>query len=742
MKNFKRLLNISNRLPGNLVNEDGELSLQMSSGGLVSALQGYRDNAARTTVTFEEMVWMGNADFDEADWKEFTKNNPAKAREICPLFIPKEQKDLHYEGMSNSTIWPLFHYFPTYTKFDNDAFEGYQRVNELFADKVVEIYQPGDAIWVHDYQLMLLPKLIRQRLPNATIGFFLHIPFPSFEIFRILPRKWRENLLYGLLGADLIGFHTNDYVLHFQKSIRMILGISSQQRLIQTERREVKSDLFPISIDFDLFNESYDKTEVRKYRRQIGKQMAEVKTIFSVDRLDYSKGLLRRLHGFEKFLDENREWHGKVTYNYVVVPSRDVIAQYSEMKSAIEETIGRINGKFGLMTWQPIVYRYGSLSFDELCAYYTYSDIAFITPVRDGMNLVSKEFVASRKDLRGVLILSEMAGSAAELGEAILVNPNDLDELSYALKRGLTMEPEEQERRLIIMQERIKTYDVVSWADDFMLQLVQIKAHQSLKEVKIINEKTRNFIAQQYRKAKKRLLLLDYDGTLMGFQSKPHLAKPNEKVLGLLKKLTDDPKNTVTVISGRDRDTLGSWLGHLPINLITEHGAARRLNGGEWEITKKDFKQEWQDEIYHQMNLHTRRCAGSFIEKKSHALAWHYRNADTYLGFLRSRELIDSLYRVFNNNMPLQVIDGNKVVEVRITGIDKGTAAMKIYNSDDYDFALAIGDDRTDEDMFKALPPDAITIKVGNENSEAAYNLQNITEVIPFFQQIILEENV
>ncbi|UBM58373.1 bifunctional alpha,alpha-trehalose-phosphate synthase (UDP-forming)/trehalose-phosphatase [Marinilongibacter aquaticus] len=734
MSKGKRLLIVSNRLPYQLENTEGEFRFHMSSGGLVSALKSYMESSGGS---YSQMLWFGNADFNAKEWKAAAEQQPEKASGIKPIFIPKTLKEKHYSGFSNSTLWPHFHYFPTFTKYDHEDFKAYHKVNELFAKSIVAEYQEGDVIWVHDYQLLLLPQMLRRKLPNATIGFFLHIPFPSFEIFRMLPREWREQILQGMLGADLVGFHTNDYVLHFQKSVRMLLGYESKRRIIQTEDRPIRSDLFPISIDYHLFNKSYDKPEVRKIRREMKNLMPGVKTIFSVDRLDYTKGIPNRLIGFERFLEQNPEWHEKVTFNLVVVPSRDVIKRYSENKRRLDELVGKINGRFGKMGWQPVVYQYRSLDFDELCASYTGCDVALITPVRDGMNLVSKEFLASRKDQKGVLILSEMAGSAAELGEAILINPTDLDEIATGIKRALTLPIMVQSRNMEIMQERIRTYDVQMWAHDFMTQLNQIKTLQENRKIREVGPQVKTEIQNAYANAKKRMFFLDYDGTLMPFQQQPHMARPNERVLHVLENLTADPKNIVTVISGRDKGTLSEWLGHLPINLVTEHGAAKRLKGEDWKMTEKIFNPEWRQEIHHQMKLVTHRCAKSFIEEKSFALAWHYRNADKDLGFLRSRELIDSLYRVINNNMPLQVIDGNKVVEVRMTGVDKGSAALELYETHRADFVLTIGDDRTDEDMFRALNSVAYTIKVGTENTEAKYYFTHIAEVLPFFENLI-----
>jgi trehalose 6-phosphate synthase/phosphatase len=731
----KRLLIVSNRLPYQIKEETDQLTLTMSSGGLVSALLGYLENSSED---FSEMLWIGNADFTPEQWEIIEKQPGIETSHIKPIFIQEDLKEKHYSGFSNSTLWPHFHYFSTFTKYDHDEYKAYREVNKLFCTEISKHWHENDVIWVHDYQLLLLPQMIRKTLPGALVGFFLHIPFPSFEIYRMLPREWREELLTGILGADLIGFHTNEYVLHFQKSVHMLLGFQSEQRIISVGNRIVRTDLFPISIDFERFNGAYDYPEIKKLRDKINDFAPRVQTIFSVDRLDYTKGLLNRVKAYELFLERNPNWHEKVTFNLVVVPSRDIIFEYSENKRKLEELVGRVNGAFGKLDWQPIIYQYRSLSFEELCASYTSCDIALITPVRDGMNLVSKEFVASRKDLKGVLILSEMAGSAAELGEALLINPTDLDEMVNAIVSALSMPLELQQRNLKIMQERIKTYDVTMWAHDFITQLDEIKELQSSRKVREIGEASFAEIKKTFDNALKRMLFLDYDGTLMPFRREPRMARPNEIVLRMLRELCSDERNVVTIISGRDHKTLEEWLGQLPINIIAEHGAIRKLaNHKSWEYTEKEFKADWKEEIKHQMKVQTHRCANTFIEEKDFALAWHYRNAESDLGFLRSRELIDSLNRIFNNNIPLQVIDGNKVVEVRVAGIDKGAAAKQFCESFPADFILAIGDDRTDEDMFKALNHQGYTIKVGNENSEAQYNFNSISDVLPFFFRLL-----
>ncbi|PMD96692.1 bifunctional alpha,alpha-trehalose-phosphate synthase (UDP-forming)/trehalose-phosphatase [Siphonobacter sp. BAB-5405] len=731
---MKRLFIISNRLPIQLVRQESTVQLLESAGGLATALKSYLQAQDRSSFEPEEVVWVGNADFSRELWEEFQQSKRSTGTfKIEPLWLDDDVNDGFYNGLSNSTIWPLFHYFPSFAEFKEPNWQAYQQANTVFADRLAELYQPDDVLWVQDYHLMLLPALLRERCPEATIGFFLHIPFPSFEVYRMLPNRWREGLLQGMLGADLIGFHTNDYVQHFEKSVQRLLGIESKLRFVQIPNRPVRVDLFPISIDYDRFNSSYRLPGVVAEREAIHQQLQGNKLLFSVDRLDYTKGVLNRLQGYEKFLENHPEWHGKINFVMVVVPSRSEITSYGERKQMIEENIGRINGRFATVSWQPLVYQYRSLSFEQLCAYYTACDVALITPIRDGMNLVAKEFIASRQDEQGVLILSEVAGAAAELGEALLINPTDRVGMALAIEEALSMPVKTQAERIKRMQTRIRDYDVVQWADDFLTQLFNAKAQQNQWEVRLLNVALRKELMDNYQKAQKRLLLLDYDGTLVPFAKFPDLARPSERVIELLSELANVPQNRIVIISGRDKKTLENWFGSLSIQLVAEHGAAVRLPDGNWQENPEAFLPEWRSNIQQAMNLAVQRCPGTFVEEKTHSLAWHYRNTGADLGFAQSRELIDTLHGLTGHQ--LQVIDGNKVVEVRVTGVDKGSVASRLASDDQYDFILAIGDDRTDEDMFRTLADRAITIKVGQQKTLARYSLPDTGAVLSFLQR-------
>jgi trehalose 6-phosphate synthase/phosphatase len=467
---------------------------------------------------------------------------------------------------------------------------------------------------------------------------------------------------------------------------------------------------------------------------KIKSNFEDKKIIFSVDRQDYTKGLMNRLNGFEYFLQKYPEWHEKVVFILNIVPSRSDIPAYLERKKSIEEKISTINGKFSSLSWQPVIYRYNHLAFNEMVALYQAADVALITPLRDGMNLVAKEYVASCAAGRGVLVLSELAGAASELSEAILVNPTDVEDVASSITRALAMPLYEQRNRMSLMQRRLQEYDVIKWVNDFMDQLAQVKQEQQRQKVKVLDDKAIAGIRQHYLSTKNRCLLLDYDGTLVPFTRLPSEAAPDNAVKEVLLQLTGDPKNHVVIISGRDASSLDKWLGMLPITLIAEHGASFKMRNGPWQQLVS-VSELWIVEIRRIMQLFVIRCAGSFIEEKTNTICWHYRNTQTGLGFSRSRELLNTLSQLIQNTT-LQVIDGNKVVEVRIAGFDKGTASLKIINEMDPDFVLCVGDDTTDEDMFKALEGKAYTIKVTNGASAAQYTILSQQQVLPLLNHL------
>ena len=731
---MSRLIIISNRLPFAVERLNGEVLVRQSSGGLVSAIKSYIERN-KSHKNYTDHIWIGSMDGNEPDWNEAMQNGLIPDDFAMKAIFPDNLVYRNfYNGFSNSTLWPLFHYFPSLVEYKKEYFEDYKKINQLFTDKILKIYEQGDIIWIHDYQLMMIPDMLRRVLPEATIGFFLHIPFPSYEILRLLPTEWKKQLVQGVMGADLIGFHTHDYAQHFIQSAKMILQVESQFNTVYYGSRLVKVDQFPIGIDYQKFRAACIDDTVVGICTEIEENFYDQKIIFSVDRLDYTKGISYRLAGFEQFLERHPELRERIVFILNIIPSRDTISSYNEMKKAIEVQISTINGKSSSLHWQPIIYRYNHLDFEELCALYQAADVALITPLRDGMNLVAKEYIASCID-KGVLILSELTGAASELNEAVLVNPTDTEEVANAIYYALTMPLIEQRSRLSYMQRRIAEYDIQKWINDFMDQLIITKNDQEALKVNILKENHIEKIVADFKKAKKRCILLDYDGTLAPYQKLPSMAAPSEELMELLKQITDDQSNEIVIISGRDVNTLEKWLGKLSLNMIAEHGACIKYRSQAWK-EQMAINTEWKEQVRPLMQLFVDRCAGSFIEEKKSTLAWHYRNTNQELGFVRSRELRNSLLQL-TANTPLQVVDGSKVLEVRMVGVDKGTAAVSMINGLDPDFILCVGDDATDEDMFKAMRDKAYTIKIGRANTSAEYTILSQKEVFPFLRRFI-----
>lgn len=733
-KNAGRLVIVAYRLPFKIVRENDQAQLFQNSGGLVSAVLSLVKNKNGPVFSSDDKIqWIG---FSENTREELKGQSLANEDfQAHPVFIPEDVNEKYYEGFCNNLIWPLCHYFPSLARFDDEYFEAYQIANRLFFDKIDEIIQPGDVIWVQDYQLMLLPEMIRQKYPDNKIGFFFHIPFPSFELFRLLPVKWRKAIVDGILGADVVGFHTNDYVEYFLKAARLVSGYGNKLHYINMSNRIVKVDSFPISVDFDKFNDAYDDPMVADARNDARHSLNQ-KIIFSVDRLDYSKGIIHRLRGFQRFLERYPEWHEKVSFVMVVVPSRDTIEQYQQMKSEIDQTVGRINADYGNIYWQPIIYQYRSMPYHELVGMYTVSDVALITPVRDGMNLVCKEYVASRKDRKGVLILSEMAGAAAELGEALIINPLDIQDIADAIKNAFEMPEEEQTKRMDAMRERIKDYDVFAWTEDFFTQMTMLEQeHERLRQVFLTN-KGIDAIRHAYANATNRILFFDYDGTLAPIVPDPAKAIVSEDVKKLILEIAK--RDTVIIISGRDRHFLDNLFRDLPVHIIAEHGALIRTKGSDVWVLNESYEENWKESIRPIMDIYAKRCPGAFVEEKETSLAWHYRTADEKeYAQRRAQELLWQLKNYIQPELNLQVIDGSKVVEVKKTAFNKGTASRAFVENGDYDFVLAIGDDTTDEDMFEALPDTAYTIKIGDDLSAARNHIRSQEEVFHFLNFMV-----
>ena len=714
---MNKIVIISNRLPLTVRKNNKKLEYQESIGGLVTGLKKYHEKA--------DSIWAGWAGIESEklcdEDKEAVHKELRDKYQYLPVFLTNEEINLYYNGFCNETIWPLFHYFPCKTQYRAETWEAYRKVNIKFFEAAKPVIEDGDIVWIHDYQLMLLPQMIKESFPNCQVGFFLHIPFPSFEIFRLL--IWREKILRGLLGADLIGLHTYDYVRHFLSSVRRLLGLEISMNRISCEDRYIQVDAFPMGISFDFFSRECREDSLPNGVREIIAQSSDIRMLLSIDRLDYTKGIPERLKAFERFLTRYPEYREKVRFHLIVAPSRVDVYYYDDLLKEIRESVSRVNGKFSTFTWMPVWFFFRSFSQENLIALYRHSDVLLVTALRDGMNLVCKEYIASRTDHEGMVVISETIGAASELGEAVVVNANDYDAIADGIKTALDMPRDEKIARNQAMRRRIQRYDIDFWAGEFLNSLRNTVMYYDQRITERNIERDSSLIEKAYRNAKKRVLFLDYDGTLVGFQPKPSLAKPDEELKQLLLKLVGDSRNTVVLISGRDRDTLGEWFGDLDMHIFASHGLWIRHPGQDWIMTAV-LDNGWKESVRHILELYTDRTPGSFIEEKDYSLAWHYRLCVPDIVDVKLIEVKETLLSLTHYET-LGLLEGNKVLEIKDNRVNKGFAASNFICNQEFDFIFAAGDDHTDEDLFASLPQDAITVKIGLGSTGARYFLKS-----------------
>ena len=731
---MSRTIIVSNRLPIKISNLDKSFEFSSTSGGLATGMKSIHKK--------NNFLWIGWPGID----KKSLGDNLNKAEKLLlkknyiPVFLRKKEINDFYYGISNEALWPLFHYFIEFSKFNKSHWASYVNVNKKFADCVIKYAKKGDIVWVHDYQLLLCPKIIKTKRPDLTVGFFLHIPFPSFEIFRIFP--WREKLLEGILGSDLIGFHTYDYVRHFLSSVKRILRYDVIFNKIKVGSREVLVDTFPMGIDYAKYNDAarekykQKKSEMSELSIQLKdhkKTSNDSKLILSIDRLDYTKGVINRIKAFEIFLTNNPEYRNKVRLIMLTVPSRSDVSDYVKLKKQTDEIVGRVNGKFASVNWTPIWYYYRSMSFDELIDLYTISDIAMITPVRDGMNLVAKEFVATRIKGDGVLILSEMAGASKELYESLTVNPFDLNKMSDAILKAINMPKKEQIERNRSMQERLNRYTVNYWANDFMQNLISRAKSNQNSVTNNFNFLEKDILIEKLKISNKKLIILDYDGTLVDFKDKPELAVPNDNLIDILNNLTKIRGLDVAIVSGRDKLFLEDNLGKLNISIIAEHGHFYKKKSKDWTNLGKIDK-VFLSEIYAIFQSFSDRTPGTFTEKKESGLVWHFRKTDPELASERVVEIETVLNSLLTDQF--QILNLDKAIEVTSRKFDKGSAVNELIKNKKYDHIVCIGDDVTDENMFKTLNENSTTIKVGIKNTLAKFFIDDTKSVVNLLDEI------
>lgn len=631
-------------------------------------------------------------------------------------------------------------------------------MNQKFANKIIDTYKPGDLVVIHDYYLMLLPMLLRQRAPKMYIAFYLHAPFPSSEFLRCLPR--RKEVLEGVLGANLIGFQSFSYARHFSSCCTRVLGFPSDERGVEVYGTRVEIDIFPIGIDVSkveklAWSESVEKNYVALKKMYEGK-----KIIVGRDRLDSIRGVDKKLLAFERFLEQYPEWREKVVLIQVTSPtsvivSADVNVADSKLASRVNELVTSINGAHGSLGFSPVQHYPQYLSQDEYFALLRAGDVGLITSVRDGMNTTSLEYVACQRDHHGPLIISEFSGTASSLKDAFHINPWDYNKVADEINKALTLSADDRQR----MQEQnyfhVTSHNVQSWITTLLRKLVHVLATR--KNVLATPLLDRTDLLRRYRQAGKRLFMFDYDGTLTPIVRDPAAAVPGETVIRTLQTLSKDPRNAVWIISGRDQDFLTQHLGHIKeLGFSAEHGSFIRRPGEEtWENLAEKFDMGWQLEVLNVFEKYTKATRGSFIERKRCALTWHYRQADAHDGPLKARECQKELETTVARKWDVEVMAGKANLEVRPTFINKGEIVRRLVASygarsttpssnshltpgDDIpakpitppqgeeankvknqvklnqdakdaiaakhvEFALCLGDDFTDEDMFRAL---------------------------------------
>lgn len=622
---------------------------------------------------------------------------------IIPIFLDKKSHG-HYEGYCKEVLWPLFHYIVWANATDGRAekqfWADYVAVNQQFADTIVKNYQPGDLICVHDYHLLLVPEMIRSKLPDATIGLFFHATMPSSEILRCLTT--RNDILKGMLGSTLVGFQTYSYARHFISSCARILGCESTQVGINYNGHHVAVGAFPIGIDSDRVLAYCKQPGVEPKMAAIREMYAGKKIIIGRDKLDSTKGVLQKLNAFEQFLNRYPEWRNKVVLIQVATPTH---GDHGKLERKISEAVNHINSTFGSLEFTPVHYFHQDIDRDEYYALLSVADVGLITCIRDGMNTTSFEFIMCQHKTHSPLILSEFAGTAGSLSAAILVNPWDYAGVAKAINDALNMSPEDKLTRHQQLYNHVTSHTASFWAHSFVTHLISVSEQQALQSHRTPALET-SVLVKDYAKAKKRLLLFDYDGTLTPIVATPSAAKPSREMLDCLQTLCNDPRNIVWVISGRDQKTLDEWLGQVRgLAFSAEHGCYIKLpNSDEWSNIVDDVDMSWKQDVREIFTYYTERTQGSFIENKNSSITWHYRLADAVYGEFQAKECQNHLENAIVSKLPVEILVGKKNLEVRPMSINKGEIVKKILSQHpDADLAICAGDDRTDEDMFKAL---------------------------------------
>ncbi|KAH6795603.1 hypothetical protein C2S51_036589 [Perilla frutescens var. frutescens] len=734
----QRLLVVANRLPVSAIRRGPDSwSLEISAGGLVSALLGVKEFEARW------IGWAGVNVPDEVGQNALTR---ALAEKKCiPVFLDEEIVHQYYNGYCNNILWPLFHYLGlpqedrlATTRSFQSQFEAYEKANKMFADVVNDHYEEGDVVWCHDYHLMFLPKYLKEYNSKMKVGWFLHTPFPSSEIHRTLPS--RSDLLRAVLAADLVGFHTYDYARHFVSACTRILGLEGTPEGVEDQGRLTRVAAFPIGIDSERFMRALELPQVQEHIKELKERFSGRKVMLGVDRLDMIKGIPQKILAFEKFLEENEHWRDKVVLLQIAVPTRTDVPEYQKLTSQVHEIVGRINGRFGSLTTVPIHHLDRSLDFHALCALYAVTDVALVTSLRDGMNLVSYEFVACQDSKRGVLVLSEFAGAAQSLGAgAILVNPWNITEVAAAIGQALNMQPEEREKRHRHNFEHVTTHTAQQWAEFFVSELNDTVIEAQMRIRKNPPQLAFSDAIHRYKQSKNRLLILGFNATLTesvdalgrrGDQIKEMELKLHPDLKEPLASLCNDPNTIIVVLSGSDRKVLDENFEEYNMWLAAENGMFLRSTRGDWMTTMPEhLNMDWVDSVKHVLEYFTERTPRSHFERRETSLVWNYKYADSEFGRLQARDMLQHLWTGPISNSSVDVVQGSRSVEVRAVGVTKGAAIDRILGeivhskaiSTPIDFVMCVGHFfGKDEDVYTFFEPELPPDSLGLHRSKAS----------------------
>ena len=712
-----KLIVVSVRLPVRISHRRGEWQVEPSPGGLAT---GLRSVAQRRPFTW--VGWPGT--FVSASSQE-TMVKLLESHGV-PVFLAESEYQGFYEQFSNRLLWPLFHNISGRLSFDRNAWNDYRAANRRFADAVCEVAQPGDTVWIHDYQLTLVPRMLRDSGLDCAIGFFLHIPFPSHETYRTLPV--REEVLQGILGADLVGFHTYEFAQHFRNACLRVLGLDSERDAITQPSHLAHLGVHPIGVDPTEILGFTTLPGVKQELADLEREFSGKKVILGVDRLDYTKGIPEKLLAFEEFLRRNPDWRDRTVLIQVASPTRTEVKEYRELKREVDELVGRINGSYGSFSHTPIVYINQSVPRERLTALYQVADVAFITPLRDGMNLVALEYVAARGPHPGVLILSEFAGAAACLGGARLVNPHNTSRMADVLTEVL-VNPATPGETFQQMQEFVRSNTASAWANRFLVRLVAVHESQRFGARRLRFEAEQPYAAPSQTRA---LLLLDYAGTLH-----PHVpilseAAPDARLKRVLEDLGGMAR--LYIMSGQPADVMDDWFGELPVGLVCEDGLAVKDPGEDWPQMPAVDGAVFEDLVEPVMVDFYEHTPGSRIEHKKAAISWRYRAADPKLGPRRAKELYAQLEDLLHG-MPYAVKAGKRAIEVRPVHLTKtSVAGALLAQYPEAEFVFCAGNDGPDEEMFEVVlrskRQHLYTCYVGGKDTVGQYFVESPDELV------------